>query len=153
MPRRQFAMTLRMWAEGGVNEMTLIRREAAGLLALSLTQGGRYGPGTPVKTGRLLSGWTAESRAGGRTSVGAKGPGGDPRDQPDVQRARVPAWITRVKRIAGRADLRIFTAVPYAIYVEEGHPTKRAFIATVRANWPRIVADARKIARGQRIRR
>ena len=143
-------MTLRMWAQGGVNEMNAIRREAAGLLAESLTQGGPYGPGTPVKTGRLLSGWTAENRAGQRTSVGTRGPGGDVRDRPELQRGRVPGWLARVRRMAGRADIRIFTAVPYAVFVDEGHPTKRQFITKVRRNWPRIVARARLVAKGAR---
>lgn len=144
MPKAQnFAQTLRMWRQTTKGELVAVRAEAAALLATSLTQGGTFGPGTPVRTGRLLSGWTAQSRAGWTATLGTKGPEGDPRMQPAVQRARIPGWVKRVKTMAEKADLRIFTKVPYAVYVDQGHPTKRGFITTVRANWPRIVAAAR----------
>lgn len=142
-PRRKFAQTLAMWRRATGDELVAIRAEAAGLLAESLALGGRFGPGTPIKTGRLISGWTAESRAGWRSSVGTKGPTGDIRDAPDVQRARVPGWLRRVRTMATKADIRIYTEVPYAEYVNEGHPTKRQFITRVRDNWPLIVQTAR----------
>lgn len=145
MPRQQkFAMTLRAWATDAKKQKAAVRGEAAGILAEALTVGNRFGPGTPVKTGRLLSGWTVESRDGQRLSVGTQGPKGDVRDRPDQQRARVPRWIQRVRVMARLRDVRIFTEVPYAQYVDEGHPTKRQFITKVRNNWGAIVRLAQR---------